>query len=141
MVAVWVVVFPEGVVRVNVTLAPDVGVPPFETTAVIGTVLRAAKLEPGNEAVTMKEGGVITVTLAVPELACELLLTFAFTAYVPGAVPDGPPLYIATVVDCPGFRVTEFVEKLEDHPDGCVEARLKVLAAHPEESLLVTLTL
>jgi len=39
---------------------------------------------------------------------------------------------------CPGLRVTEVAEKLVGQPDGCVEPRLKVLAAHAEESLLVT---
>ena len=39
---------------------------------------------------------------------------------------------------CPGLRVTEVEEKLVGQPDGCIEARLKVLAAHAAESLLVT---
>jgi len=39
--------------------------------------------------------------------------------------------------DCPGLRVTELAEKLVGQPEGWVEPTLKVLAEHPEESLLV----
>ncbi len=53
-------------------------------------------------------------------------------------MPNGPVLVMVTGALCPGPRVTEVVEKLVGQPDGCVEPRLKVLAAHAEESLLVT---
>ena len=45
-----------------------------------------------------------------------------------------------TFADWPGFNVIAEDERLVDHPAGSVDARLTVLEAHPEESLLVTET-
>ena len=72
--------FPAGVVREKVTLAPEAGVPPFNTVAVIGTVLRREKLVAGTEVLTAREGGAISVTLAAPEPAWELFDATTFTA-------------------------------------------------------------
>lgn len=45
-----------------------------------------------------------------------------------------------TFAVCPGFSAIDEDERFVDHPAGSVDARLTVLAAHPEESLLVTET-
>jgi len=94
----------------------------------------------GAETVTVIAGAPITVTLALPEPVYELLTAwaaFVFTAYVPGGVSEGPVLVMVKEVLCPGLRITAVAEKLVDQPEGCVELKLKVLAEHPEESLLV----
>ena len=90
---------PAGAVSVKVTVAPGAGLPAFDTDAVIGTVLRSGKPEPETEVLTTNAGGIITVTLAFPVPAWLLSLALAFTGYVPGELPEGPPLYIATVTD------------------------------------------
>ena len=72
--------FPAGAVRVKVTLAPEAGLPPFNTLAVIGTVLRRAKLDAGTEVLTVSDGAAINVTLAEPDPTRELLDALAFTA-------------------------------------------------------------
>jgi len=79
VVPVWAVLLPVGVVRVNVTLAPEAGLPPFITVAVIGIVLRSAKLEAGTATVTVIAGALMTVTLPVPEPLNVLLDAFAST--------------------------------------------------------------
>ena len=56
---------PAGVVRVNVTLAPDADVPPLVTDAVIGTVPGLTKFVPETERLTASEGGEITVAFAM----------------------------------------------------------------------------
>ena len=98
----------------------------------------------GAETVTVIAGAPITVTLALPEpvyeFVYELLIAwaaFVFTAYVPGGVSEGPVFVMVKEVLCPGLRITAVAEKLVDQPEGCVELKLKVLAEHPEESLLV----
>ncbi len=137
-VTVCVVVFPLGGMSVNVTLAPDAGVPPLVTAAVIDAVLGREKMELDRLRLTASDGGVMTVAFAVPVLAAELVEAFRFTAYVPGGVPFGAPLPMVREADCPGLRVTEGEDREVDHPEGSFDPRLIVLDAHPEESLLVT---
>lgn len=140
VVTVCVVVFPLGGIRVKVTLALEIGVPPFVTVAEIGTVPGREKVEADRLTLTASVGGVITVAFAVPELVEELVEAFKFTAYVPGGVPLGAPLVRVTEADCPGASVTEGEDSELDHPEGRPEARLIVLEEHPELSLLVTAT-
>lgn len=122
---------------VKVTLAPEEGMPPFSTEAVRETVAGGTKVLPETARLTLIEGGVMTVALAVPEPLVESFAALRFTAYVPAPVPAGAPLLMVTVVDCPGASVTDAVEMDVDHPKGSVEPRLIVLDAHADESLLV----
>jgi hypothetical protein len=48
----------------------------------------------------------------------EPLAAFAFTAYVPGGVPEGAVLVIVTEALCPGLRVTEAGENPVAQPEG-----------------------
>jgi hypothetical protein len=80
VVAVCVVVLPFGAVRVNVTLAPEAGVPPFVTVAVIETVLGGVKVLAFVETLTAREGDAITVALAVPVAVEDVLDALRFTA-------------------------------------------------------------
>ena len=140
VVAVWVVVPPLGVLSVNVTLAPEAGVPPFVTEAAIGTLPGGAKLVAGTARLATSEGGVITVAFAAADAVSELFEALMFTAYVPGGVPDGAPLLIVTEADCPGPSVTEDEDREVVHPDGSVEPNVIVLEGHDDESLFVTET-
>jgi hypothetical protein len=74
------VVLPLGVLSVNVTLAPETGVPPFATDAVIETVPGAVKVTPEMETETAKDGGVITVAFAVPDPVNDEVAAVMFTA-------------------------------------------------------------
>jgi len=140
VVAVWVVVPPLGPVKVNVTLAPEAGVPPLVTDAVIGTVPGVVKLDPETETLTASVGGVITVAFAVPVALDAVLVALRFTAYVLAGVPDGAPLPIATETDCPGLNVSDDEESEVVHPEGTVDPRLNVLDGQAELSLLATVT-
>jgi len=80
VVAVCVDVPPLGAVSVNVTLAPEAGVPPLVTVAVMGTVPGVGKLAPDTEMLTESDGGVTTVALAVPVPVDEVFDAAKFTA-------------------------------------------------------------
>jgi len=138
VVAVWVVLPPLGVVSVNVTIAPEAGVPPLVTNAVIGTVPGRVKLLPETEILAASVGGVITVAFAVADALADAFDAFRLTAYVPAAVPEGAPFPIVTEADCPGLNVTEEEDKDVVHPEGSFEPRSIVLDGQPDESLLVT---
>jgi len=77
--AVCVVVLPFGNLSVNVTLAPEAGVPPLVTEAVMGTVFGGMKLDPDTETLTACDGGIITVALAVPIPLAELFAALKLT--------------------------------------------------------------
>ncbi len=131
---------PFGTVREKLTFAPEAGVPPLLTDAVMETVPGRVKVAPDMEMLTPSDGGVITVALAVPEALEDVVAAFKSTAYIPAGVPVGAPLPIVTDADCPGLSVTEEAESDVDQPEGAVEPRLMVLEEHPEESLFVTET-
>jgi hypothetical protein len=118
VVAVCVVLLPSGAVNVKVTPAPEVGEPPLEAVATIGTVPGGVKIVPEMETLTAREGGVTTVALAVSATVAAGLVAVIFTAYVPAGVPDGAPLPIVTEADCPGLSVIEALLNDVDHPDG-----------------------
>ena len=139
MVALWLVL-PLGVVSVKLTAAPESGVPPFVTEAVMVTVPGGVKLDPETEAVAAIAGAVMTVAFAVPDVFVEVVAAVKFTAYVPAAVPLGAPFLMDNAKDCPGVKVTEDDESDVDQPDGSVEFRLIVLEEHPDESLSVSCT-
>jgi hypothetical protein len=137
VVAVWVVVFPLGVLSVKVTLAPGADVPPFVTEAAMATVPGGVKLAPETETVAATVGGVITVALAVPDALEDPFAALRLTAYVPAGVPEGAPLSSVTAPDCPGPSVSDDVESDVDQPEGSLEPTSIVLDGHPEESLFV----
>jgi hypothetical protein len=89
---------------------------------------------------TAREGGVITVALAVPVVADIVLDALMLTAYVPAGVPEGAPFAMLTLAVCPGLSVTEEVDRDVVHPAGSLDPRLIELDEHPEESLFVTVT-
>ena len=80
VVIVCVVLLPLGAVSVNVTLAPDEGVPPLVTDAVTGTVPGREKLVPEMETLTVNVGVVTTVTLAVSVVLAPPFDAVKFTA-------------------------------------------------------------
>ena len=73
-------VLPFGAVSANVTLAPEAGVPPLTTDAVIGTVPGRVKLDPETEMLTASDGGVMTVAFAADDPVDALVDAFKFTA-------------------------------------------------------------
>ena len=138
VVAVCDVVLPFGVFTVKVTTAPEAGLPPFVTDAVSETLPGAVKFVPATLSEASSDGAVTTVAFASPDPFAAPFAAFTWTAYVPGAVPDGALLPKVTEPDWPGFRVTDVDESVVDQPAGSGDPRLMVLATHPVESLLVT---
>jgi hypothetical protein len=61
------VTVPLGAVSVKVTVAPEAGIPPLVATAVIDSVAGGVAVAFVTESATASDGGVITVTFAVPE--------------------------------------------------------------------------
>jgi hypothetical protein len=80
VVADCVDVLPFGAVTVNVTLAPEAGIPPLVTDAVVGTVPGAVKLDPETEMLTASDGGDTTVAFAVPLPVEDAFDAFSWTA-------------------------------------------------------------
>ena len=80
VVAVCVVLLPLGTVSVNVTQAPEAGVPPLVTDAFMETVPGGTNVLPEAEMLTARLGGTITVALAVPDAARLLFVAMKFTA-------------------------------------------------------------
>jgi len=80
VVALCVVLPPLGVVRVNVTLAPETGLPPLVTCTVMGTEPGGMKLVPETEVFAASVGGVITVALAVSDALEDVDAAFRLTA-------------------------------------------------------------
>ena len=78
--AVCVAVPPLGVLTVKVTLAPEAGVAPLVTEAVMGTLPGGEKFVTGTEMLTVRVGGVITVAFAVPDAVSEFFAAFTLTA-------------------------------------------------------------
>jgi len=105
--------------------------------AAIATVPGRVKLVPATESVAASVGAAITVAFAVADWPRKLLAALRLTPYVPGAAPDGAPLLIVKVVDCPGAIVTADCGKDVDHPEGSVELNPNVLEGHAVASLLV----
>ena len=79
VVALCVAALPFGAATVNVTLAPEAGIPPLITEAVIGTVFGRVKLAPETERLAATDGGVTTVALAVSVPVAKLFDAFKVT--------------------------------------------------------------
>ena len=131
---------PVGVVKVKFTVAPETGVPPLVTVAVMGTLPGGTKFAAETETLTAREGGVTTVAFARSVAVEPELVALRSTAYVPAGVPEGALLPIVNETDWPGLNTTDDDENDVDQPEGSLELRLMVLGAQADESLLVTET-
>jgi hypothetical protein len=89
---------------------------------------------------TDSPAGAVTVTFAKPDPLNIPLVAIESTAYVPGAVPLGAVLVIATEPVCPGLRTKAVDENDVSQFEGWLELRLNVPEEHPAESLLITET-
>jgi hypothetical protein len=95
------------------------------------------KFVPDVESAAKSPGCVIIVALALADWPEEELVAIILTPYVPGAVPDGEFLSIATAIDWPGASVNADCERDVVHPDGSEEASVKLLGGQDAVSLLV----
>ena len=73
VVALCDTVPPFGVLTVNVTFAPDAGLPPFVTDAVREAVPGAVKVVLATLSATASAGAVTTVAFALPGSVCRYL--------------------------------------------------------------------
>jgi hypothetical protein len=125
---VFVAEVPSGFVNVSVTLAPAAGLPPFRTVAVMGTVDRSAKLEPGRERLTISTGAATTVQLAETAPVNVPADALAPTGYVPGTALAGALTVIVVDPDCPGFKVRTGDENTGVQPAGTVALAVNEVA-------------
>jgi hypothetical protein len=123
---------------VNVTLAPETGVPPLRIVAEIGAVVGGMKLFPATDTVTVSDGALITVTFPVPVPRYEEFEALALMPYVPGGVPEAGVCNIVRDPLCPGLKLMDPTENAGVNPEGWVEEGVNVLAEQADESLLVT---
>ena len=93
-----------------------------------------------NDVMLSGGGGVVTVTLAAPVVEWLASDAVAYTANEPGVVPAGTLLVIVTLPDCAGLSANEGDENTVSQPKASVELMSNVLAAQPELSLFVTVT-
>ena len=122
----------------NVAFAPGVGAPAFVTDTAMETDPGRTKFVPDVESAANSPGCVIIVALALADWPEEELVAIILTPYVPGAVPDGEFLFIATAIDWPGASVSADCERDVVHPDGCEEESVKVVDGQDTVSLLVS---
>jgi hypothetical protein len=80
VVADCVAVLPLGSVSVKATLAPEAGVPPLVTEALMEAVPGREKVVAFNDTFTASEGAAITVAFAVPVALEFALAAFRFTS-------------------------------------------------------------